>query len=642
MTSPTGWSPYEDTTQSSNNLIDSLLYGTNWVSSSITYSFPTTGSVWSTSPSSGYGPKNGGGEPWSDRYNTSSTSDRTYTKQILQSWANVANITFAEVADNSTTVGDFRFAYTYLASHDAAVAWVADFPGPFASAGDIWYNAEGSSAVSVFKQGSFAGFTVLHELGHALGLKHPFQASSTVSSILPDQWDSQSYSVMSYSSSTNSLAKNSSYYPTTPMLLDIQAIQYIYGANYNYNSGNTTYTYSDFNDYRETIWDGGGTDNINYVGSYRAFIDLRPGYGSQMGNDIDIYSDTGAIISTVKNVWIAYDVTIENANGGNGNDTITGNDANNNLNGGGGNDTLYGGAGDDTFDWESSLRGGADMFYGGSGNDSYVIDSLFESAVEYSGEGFDTVYVTFSYSLSNYPNIENLRAFGATAVSLTGNAADNILAGSSGNDTLNGGSGFDTADFRSNRANYTVSKVGSTVSVKTITGTDGIDTLTNIEYLKFTDQPVVIAPANTSNQYAALLYQGALGRTPDPTGLAYWVKLAENLSSATKALGLYGLSDATGNFNGNLSIAGGFTQSAEFINNYGSLTNNQFVTQLYANVLDRSPDPSGLSDWVGQLSRGTTREHVLIGFAESVEAIANATVGFVGIHGHHDAWLILS
>ncbi len=265
---------------------------------------------------------------------------------------------------------------------------------------------------------------------------------------------------------------------------------------------------------------------------------------------------------------------------------------------------------------------------------SYLNSGDSAALLEFMAAGNDT------WNGSNFADLMEHIGTGDDVVN--GNGGNDIIRTSAGNDTIDGGSGFDTTAFSSNRANYTISKAGSTVSVKATTGTDGTDTLTNIEYLQFTDQPVVIAPANTSNQYAALLYQGALGRTPDPTGLAYWRDLAENLSPSTKAMGLYGLSDATGNFNGNLSIAGGFTQSTEFISKYGSLTNNQFVTQLYANVLDRTPDPSGLSDWVGQLSRGTTREHVLIGFAESAEAVANATVGFVGIHGHHDAWLILS
>jgi hypothetical protein len=140
----------------------------------------------------------------------------------------------------------------------------------------------------------------------------------------------------------------------------------------------------------------------------------------------------------------------------------------------------------------------------------------------------------------------------------------------------------------------------------------------------------------------ALLYQGALGRSPDPAGLLSWITLANALPASEQAMGAYVLSDVSGNYNGTLSIAGGFTNSAEFQTKYGSLSDAQFVTQLYANVLDRAPDAGGYATWMGELSAGQTREHVLIGFADSAEAISNAANGFVGQSGAHAAWLVLT
>ena len=220
MPSPTDSSPTKTTPLSNNIEINALLYGVNWVSGAITYSYPTTGSLWSTSPAD-YGPSSGVGEPWVRSYGFASTSDRTYTPQILQKWANVANLTFTEVPDNAAVVGDVRFAYSYLPDKYGATAWVANFPGPTASAGDIWFNAFGTSASDPFRPGTFAGFTVLHELGHALGLKHPFQPSPLVSAVLPDSRESQSFTVMSYSASTNSLVNDASFYPTTPMMFKV-------------------------------------------------------------------------------------------------------------------------------------------------------------------------------------------------------------------------------------------------------------------------------------------------------------------------------------------------------------------------------------------------------------------------------------
>ena len=285
MPTPLTWSLSTTTPLSNNNKIDSLLGGVNWLSGNLTYSYPPIGSLWATSSTTGYGPTTGNREPWSNLFGETSKSDRKFISQMLQKWTNVANLTFTEVSDTSTIVGDFRFAYSYSENHKDAQAW-AYYPGPNSSSGDIWFNALGSSAKKEFKPGTYEGFVLLHELGHALGLKHTFEASAGADSILPDSWDFQSFTVMSYSPSTNKEAKSATYFPTTLMLLDIQAIQYLYGTNYNHNAGNNIYLYSDVTDYRETIWDGGGIDSINYSGTRDATIDLREGYGSQIGNPI--------------------------------------------------------------------------------------------------------------------------------------------------------------------------------------------------------------------------------------------------------------------------------------------------------------------------------------------------------------------
>jgi hypothetical protein len=71
------------------------------------------------------------------------------------------------------------------------------------------------------------------------------------------------------------------------------------------------------------------------------------------------------------------------------------------------------------------------------------------------------------------------------------------------------------------------------------------------------------------------------------------------------------------------SIAGGFTQSVEFQSKYGNLSNTGFVTQLYENVLDRTPAPAELNAWLSLMQNsGYTQQMVLVGFAESPENIA--------------------
>lgn len=66
-------------------------------------------------------------------------------------------------------------------------------------------------------------------------------------------------------------------------------------------------------------------------------------------------------------------------------------------------------------------------------------------------------------------------------------------------------------------------------------------------------------------------------------------------------------------------VASGFVNSVEFQQKYGALDNGEYVNQLYHNVLDRDADDAGYANWVGHLESGQTREFVLVGFSESAE-----------------------
>ena len=69
------------------------------------------------------------------------------------------------------------------------------------------------------------------------------------------------------------------------------------------------------------------------------------------------------------------------------------------------------------------------------------------------------------------------------------------------------------------------------------------------------------------------------------------------------------------------TIANFFAQSFEFQNTYGNTSNSAYVTLVYNNVLDRSPDAGGLSYWVAQLDDGLPRGQMMVGFSESNEGI---------------------
>lgn len=342
------------TSVSGNNKTDALLSTYQWGTAngnaiSLTYSFPTTGSTWNTFYSSDQ-------EPFSPNFvRYLNSTQRQDVRDALSLWSNVANISFTEVAEPAGK-GDIRVTYSTAVSGGTA-AW-AYFP-PSSSFvldenGDIWINPD----VDDLSSGGSGFSTVLHEAGHALGLKHPFDAETQNSVTLPASEDTTRYTLMSYTDYEGAgnvytpIGNTGSFnvtavQPTTPMLYDILAIQFLYGANTSYNTGDDTYTFSSTAGQIKTIWDAGGTDTFDLSNqSLDMSIDLNAGAFSSLG--VRQSSLSGPLETAVENIAIAYNVAIENAVGGSGNDTITGNSLANRITGGGGNDRITGGQGDDT------------------------------------------------------------------------------------------------------------------------------------------------------------------------------------------------------------------------------------------------------------------------------------------------------
>lgn len=305
------------------------------------------------------------------------------TKSALSSalagWASVSNLTFTEIAESGSTVGNLRIGID--AQHATAYAYLPT-TGASAVAGDILLGGNqpivGQPPITdwttAIAPGSYKFLTLLHEAGHALGLRHPHDAgrdTKLFGTRLPTNgkaWDQLKYTVMSYRDSLGASVKTGytiDWYPTTPMLHDIAAAQYLYGIDATANAGATTFAFAAGQQYFQTLYDTGGTDTFDASAQTLASrIDLRGGRFSTVGEAIH-WSAKGKAASARDFVAIAYDSVIENAAGGSGHDVFYGNHVDNVMNGNGGNDTFVVNP--------DALTAGHDTVNGGAGGDTLVL-----------------------------------------------------------------------------------------------------------------------------------------------------------------------------------------------------------------------------------------------------------------------------
>lgn len=255
--------------------------------------------------------------------------------------------------------------------------------------------------------------TILHEIGHAIGLSHPGPYNGLNGTRKFDD-DSLQETVMSYYPQSNLNKEVDSANPITPQIADIVAVKNKYDLEFDTRTGDTTYGYgsekAEFSDPSEwheigatlTIYDAGGTDTINMSeASSNQKIDLRPGKFSNYGGADDLVTTADTL---EQNMTIAPGVTIENAVGGAGNDTLTGNDANNDLNGGAGNDRLTG------VDPKDGLAGYGenDTLTGGSGYDTFVLGDSDTAYYNYgSGNAIIKDFNSWEDTLQLHGNADN-------------------------------------------------------------------------------------------------------------------------------------------------------------------------------------------------------------------------------------------
>jgi Ca2+-binding RTX toxin-like protein len=384
-------------------------------------------------------------------YSFSTTAPAQLIAIVQQAFSEISsftNITFVRVADQSelTNLTNYFDNPNVLADRnpDIRISFQTDGSrsGGFSQFG-WWYNGANELIdIDSFSQiWTVNSYTVIHELGHVLGLEHTTPgAAPDVPPYLPIANRTNNYSVMHYilDGSTNvTNAFDGEWDYRHFQLYDVYALQQRFGINITTNSGSNVHTAASLgaNEWLQILWDAGGIDTIDMSSETRSQrINLTEGGFSNLG----FISGNNPLGD---NIAIGLGVQIENAIGGSGNDQLFGNGLSNRLEGGLGADTIYGYGGDDTL---VGGVGSANSLVGGAGNDVYVLSAVGDSIVELLNEGIDRVETSLSvYTLA--PNVENLLYTGTSLPFLgLGNSADNIITGGVGRDELYGRDGNDT------------------------------------------------------------------------------------------------------------------------------------------------------------------------------------------------------
>lgn len=506
------------------------------------------------------------GHPWAP-FNA---AQQAVARAALAQWSAVSGLTFVEVPDTSGGRGiDVRFGLHEL---------------PFDYAGNAYFPLYGGDVtldLTRYGAGTGAEFTqtLLHEIGHAIGFKHPFEEGV----ILPSDQANRDITVLAYTLGPSGIA-------TKLGPLDVQAVQYVYGTPADKAAWPVRYSYD--------------------ARLHAVRMDVRPGDVEVRGTE---YRD--AVFATAGNNVIR---------------TGAGDDL---IHAGAGLNTVYGGSGRDTLELGTTRRMSAlDVQPGGSDaggwtdrqgiastvgeiNRFYGMERIafIDGHLSYTAEDPDVqVARLYRAGLGRLPDADGLAFWGERATEGTSlvSVAQGFMTGPEFQARFGGldNAGFVAQTYRNvlgreaDAGGFT-NWYGRLLSGNLSRAEVLVSLSESAENKRLTASLVAngLWVQDPDAAAVARLYDTTLNRLPDIGGLASWSAQLDTGASLR-------------------DVAARFIASPEFLARYGGLDSAGFVRAMYQNVLDRPGDPAGVGYWTGVLDAGRTdRASVVVAFSESQE-----------------------
>lgn len=470
---------------------------------------------------------------------------------------------------------------TFASNDQSSSAGYAIYPDDSLRGSDVFI--DNSARYSTFTPGTYGALLLIHEIGHAIGLKHPFDEKDADGDVddppyLQGTEDSTEWTVMTYNDLTD-------HYQLAFRPLDIAALQYLYGPATNQRTGNDTYrpsmTEGTF------VWDGAGTDTIDLVTATAGVTAyLTPGYWSYVGQKAERITAPGQFT-------VNFGSQIENLSGSRFADLLYGNSLDNVFITNGGNDTVIGGLGIDTIQF-SATRANYTIVASAAGGLKISTLSASEEVLLLGVEKL--VFADTTSDLSRF----------------TASSLNDLLVASEASETIDGGAGVDTVTYKVSLSGVTITRN----AVNDLSVTDaafispdnlsyqgvGEDRLLNVERIRFSDTALAFDIDGIAGK-GFRIYKAAFNRNPDESGLGYWIGQMDGGMDL-------------------LEVSSRFIDSAEFRALYGANPSNaDFLTKVYSNVLGRAPDASGYAWWLNAMNTDAnkTKAKVLADFSESPE-----------------------